>query len=166
MEHLGKLFFYAALFAFCVVALIFWNLSRHDQQSCDYIESLAENPRVVNALDTWALENVIDEGYYFVSGMHGSIAAHKNEDDDIYYLPLPDSEVTGIESEYFRFSLSKHKSKHHDNITKINVHSLYFGRGRDHVILTKNGHSLGQGKSTYVHFLPSSLIPPSRICSI
>ncbi len=142
MEYLGKLFLCGIVIVLSIVAFLFWDMARYDQDRCNYIESLAGNPRIVSVLDQWASENVIDKNYYFVSGMHGSIAAHRNEDEEIYYLPLPDSKVTGINNKYFRFSLSKHESKHNDNIISNNVHSLYFGRGRDHIILTKNGHAL------------------------
>lgn len=137
-----KLFFCGIVALFSITAFLDWSIDRDNQKRCDYIESLAESQRIVNFLDQWASENVIDKGYYFVSGMHGSIAAYKNENEEIYYVPLPGSENTGIKTEYFRFSLSKHESNHNDNIVSENVHSLYFGRARDHIILTKNGHSL------------------------
>jgi hypothetical protein len=124
------------------VAFLIWDIARDNQNRCDYIESLAGSPRVVGVLDQWASENVINKNYYFVSGIDGSIAARRSDDDEIHYLPLPDSKVTGINNEYFRFSLSKHESKYTDNIVSNNVHSLYFGRARDSIILTKNGHEL------------------------
>ena len=142
MKYFGKLFFCGIVIALSIVAFLFSGMSRYDQERCDYIESLAGTPRIVSVLEQWALENVIDKNYYFVSGMHGSIAAHRNDDEEIYYLQLPDSKVTGINNEDFRFSLSKHESTHNDNIISENVHSLYFGRGRDHIILTKNGYVL------------------------
>ncbi len=142
MEYLEKLLLYGIIAVLSVAAFLFWDMSRYNQERCDYIESLAKNPKIVSALAMWAAENIIDKGYYFVSGMHGSIAAHRNEDEEIYYVPLLDNKVTGIKNEYFRFSLSKHESKHNDNIVGANVHSLYFGRGRDHIILMKNGHIL------------------------
>lgn len=137
MKNFGKLFFCGTVVVLSIVAFLFWNMSRHDQERCDYIESLAGNTRVVSALERWASENVIDKNYYFVSGMHGSIAAYRNDNADIYYLPLPDSKLTGINNEDFRFSLSKHETAHNDNIIRGNIHSLYFGRGRDYIILTK-----------------------------
>lgn len=124
------------------IALLTWRISSHDQAQCDYIESLAKNPEIVSTLDRWVIENVIDRGYYLVSGMHGRIAAHRNEDADISYIPLPDKKITGIEDEYFRFSISKHDSAFNDPIASSNVHSIYIGRGRDYVIITKNGHTL------------------------
>lgn len=122
-----------------VVLLFFW-FGVQNQNQCDGVESLAQNPEVVRALDQWALENIVDNGYYFVNGMHGRIAAYKNESEEIVYIELPNSEVTGIEDQRFRFSILKHNSEHTDPIISSNVHSVYFGRGRDSIIITKNGH--------------------------
>ncbi|MCU7806470.1 MAG: hypothetical protein KZQ73_01160 [Candidatus Thiodiazotropha sp. (ex Semelilucina semeliformis)] len=140
MKYLAILFFVL----FTLVALVFWQLRMFDQERCDYIETLASNPRVVTYIDQWAMENVVDKNFYFVAGMgiDGNIAAHRNNDEKIHYVPLPDNKITGIEDRYFRFSIEKYVSGHHDPIVSSNVHSMYFGRGRDHIIITKNGHTL------------------------
>lgn len=139
---MNKFWISAIAVVFAVGALFFWHHRQFNQKRCDYIESLAADPKVVAALDHWASQHVINQNYYFVSGMHGDIAAHTNGDENIDYLPLPDSSATGIDNRLFRFSISKHKSKHNEEIVNGNVHSLVFGLGRDKIIVTKNGHQL------------------------
>ena len=73
--------------------------------------------------------------------MHGRITASKGE-DYIAINPLPEEKVTGIEIDYFRLSVDKVVGDFEAKITQDNVGQIDFGRGRDQVIILKNGAQL------------------------
>jgi len=157
LKYLGKGILIGTI---AIISIVIMDLRKLDQARCDYIEELAGRPEVINYLNKWASEYLINKGYYFISGM-GYIAAHRNEDEEIYYIPLPDKKVTGIEDRYFRFSIEKHESDFHDPIVSSNMHSMYIGKGRDHVIITKNGHTLTSYRGHDIKSRKLKIIGPS-----
>ncbi len=132
-----------ALLGIMILAGVFftYQLNRSLDAGCERIEAIARNPDYVAYMDQWASKNTIGRGYYLVWGMHGDIAAHlETETDDIHIIQVPAEEDTGIEKQYFRFSLEKIGGDHHTPITERNVKRIVFGRGRNSMIIMRNGH--------------------------
>ena len=118
-----------------------YSLNSTLNKGCERIAEIARDVKAVSYLDSWAQENVIDKGYYFVSGMHGVIGA-SSIDGSINNLMAPEEEKSHIEPVYFRFGLEKIGGDFKDLITRENVGAIRFGRGRNSIILLKNGHTL------------------------
>lgn len=142
ISRLAKIIFSISTTGIIIVFLTFdANHSAHLQAQCKTIENIARNKLAVEYLDSWASEHVIDKGYHFVSGMHGRITGSKGED---YYTikSLPEEKITGIGINYFRLSIDKIAGDFETKITNDNVGQINFGRGRDQVIILKNGTQL------------------------
>ena len=113
------------------------------QEGCDRIEAIARNREHVAYMEQWASENAIGKGYYFVSGMDGSIAGHSSiGSEKIHYLQLSNPERTGIETKYLRFGVEKFGVDFKTPITEQNVGQINFGRGRNSVIIVRNNQLL------------------------
>lgn len=124
-----------------IIIVAFFTFHQFMSEQCTTISDIANNEEIVNYLDDWATDNIVDKGYYFVAGMHGDITARKDE-SFIDITPLPDPSITNIELKHFRFGVRKIPGNFEDPITSRNVAMFDFGRGRDRVILLKNSERL------------------------
>ena len=142
ISRLAKVIFLILIIGIFLTFLKFSeNHSNQLQANCEKIEKIARNKVAVGHLDSWVYEHVIDKGYHFVSGMHGRISGSKGE-DYVDIKPLPKEKITEIEINYFRLSVDKIDGDFTANITNTNVGQIDFGRGRDQVIILKNGAQL------------------------
>lgn len=134
-------FFILLIIVVLVYSKLVENPYSHTQTQCEKIEEIARNQIAVKHLDSWIYEHVIDKGYNFVSGINGRIWGSKG-DEYFIITPLPKEKVTGIELNFFRLSLDKITDDVEAEITTNNVGQIDFGRGRDKVIILKNGAEL------------------------
>ena len=119
---------------------MFISFEQSMKRQCGIIADIASNEEIVKYLDDWATENILDKGYTFVSGT-SSVSAKKGN-DFISITPLPNPNITNIELQYLRFYVYKKPGRFEDPITNHNVASFEFSRGRDTVIILKNGELL------------------------
>jgi len=73
--------------------------------------------------------------------MGGRITGSKG-DQFFTISPLPEEKISGIEINFFRFSVYKVSGDFDAEITHLNVGQIDFGRGRDQIIILKNGAQL------------------------
>jgi len=144
---LNILKFVIALFLVLIFSIVviwggsFFLLKGTLQQSCQKIEVIARDELVVEYLKKWASNHVIDKGYNSVFGMNGRITGSKGE--EFYTIePLPEENITGIEINSFRLSVDKISGDFDTKIINSNVGQVAFGRGRDQIIILKNGAQL------------------------
>ena len=130
-----------AITSLIVISIGFYLFDKTQKERCVKIEKIARNEKAVNYLDNWASKYILNKGYYFVTGMNGDIRG-LNEGSSVSIEPIPDEKITGIEKYYFRFNVEKISGNFKAEITSDNVGRIEFGRGRDQVIILKNGAKL------------------------
>ena len=129
------------LVSISIGAYFIHDLNNFQTLQCEHIADIANDEKAVAYLDNWAKENVINKNYYFVTGMHRHITAYSTDGSTVD-LKLPEESKSRIEQEHFRFGLDKIGGNHKTSIKSDNVGELLFGRGRNSIILLKNGHTL------------------------
>jgi len=135
--------FLLVVFALVIIflALFMWSLDNHLERGCVEIESIARDKDAVSYMDSWVSDHVLDRGYTFVRGSHSSISARLNG-EYIEINPLPDESKSRIRTNSLRFDIDTLKDDLDIPVTKSNVSKIYFGLGRNYVILLKNGATL------------------------
>lgn len=123
-----------SVLVFFVIFITFHLTTKHQ---CNVVADIARNEKIINYLDQWTHENILDKGYSFVFGM-GRISAKKG-DEFINISPLPDANITNIELGALRFNISKKAKSFESPYTSENVTSIEFGWHRDTIIILKNG---------------------------
>ena len=130
-----------AILAIVALVSLFVIHDRTLQKGCDEIAEIANNVKAVSHLDAWVMDNFVDKGYQRAWGMHGDIVA-VNNGEFTQIENLPDENITGIEHQYFRLTLQKSEGEFNSDLTKENIRLISIGRGRNKVIILKNGMKL------------------------
>ena len=141
---LGRIFVVGVVLFF---AYMIFMIHHVEKLGCSRVLEIAKNTSKVSYLDDWATKHIIDQGFYYASGMHGRVHGFKGE-EHYNILPLPSPEISGIPHEFLRFSIYKSDAEFKDEITTENVKQLDFGYGRDQIILLKNGAELSEYRGT------------------
>lgn len=139
-------FIYLTLIVFLITVTsvtIAFNLQM--KSHCTTITEIANNEIIIDYLNDWSTEVIIDNGYSYAFGFDGRITALK-DGQPVQISQLPNSEMTGIETEKLWFTVHINSNDDEANITKENVSQLEFGRGRTAIIILKNNHELDSYK--------------------
>lgn len=118
-----------------------YTLNSHLEKGCKEIESIARDVSAVAYMNQWVSTYVLDKGYTFVGGMHGTISARSNG-EYIEITPLLDESKSRIRVDYLRFNISTLDNDLDIPVTKKNAAQIDIGLGRNQVILLKNGATL------------------------
>ncbi len=116
-------------------------VNRFSKDKCAHIAEVARDDKALTYLEGWANDNVIDKGYYLVTGEHGSVSA-RSSDGSTRSIGAPLEEFSQIEEKNFRFAITKLGGHSVDPITNENVAYIRFGSGRNSILLLKNGYVL------------------------